>query len=363
MCLYPKRIINKKYVINDKNGGNVPLPPIIGHDDRGAAIYDDRVLMVNVPCGNCIECRKQKARGWQVRLNEEIKLHKYNYFITLTFSPKGLQEVCNRSRLTECNAAAEYALRHALERYRKDYKHSMKHWFITELGHEGTERIHMHGLLLADEEQTFEEIEKVPGKGIMANWKYWKYGHIFVGDYVNARSVNYVVKYMHKIDNDHKGFVGQILCSPGIGKSYTEKPWYQELHQYRPGSTIDYYKLNNGAKIKLPTYYKNKFLNEDQRELNWREFMDTDKQSIMGTNYDAEFAGNKVLNNVIDKAQETNRNLGYGDDSKEFRKKEYNITKRMLQEQNRKKAMDKMALALRANNYNIAKKMQKNLDI
>lgn len=35
MCLYPKRIVNKKYVINDKNGGNVPIPPIIGYDDRG----------------------------------------------------------------------------------------------------------------------------------------------------------------------------------------------------------------------------------------------------------------------------------------------------------------------------------------
>lgn len=362
MCLYPKRIINKKYVINDKNGGNVPLPPVIGTDDLGNAIYDERVLRVQVGCGQCIECRKQKARNWQVRLNDEIKQHKYNYFVTLTFSPKGLQEVCNKGRLQECNAAAEYALRHSLERYRKAYKHSLKHWFITELGHVGTERIHMHGIILADEELQFNKTEDVPGKGIMAEWKYWKYGHVFVGTYVNTRSVNYVVKYMHKIDQDHKGFIGQVLCSPGIGRSYTDKIWNHELHKYRPGKTIDYYRLPNGSKIKLPTYYKYKFVNEDERELIWREFMDKDKVSILGQNYEAKTAGNTVISNIVEKAQESNIELGYGNDSKEYRKRNYNVTKRMLQEQERKRQMDKMAITIRLNNYNIAKKMQKNLE-
>ena len=61
MCLYPKLIKNKKYVANKKNGGNVPIPK------------DDRVLFVPVGCGNCIECKRQKKREWQVRLQEELK--------------------------------------------------------------------------------------------------------------------------------------------------------------------------------------------------------------------------------------------------------------------------------------------------
>ena len=64
MCLYPKIIKNRKYVKNKKNGGNVPTPT------------DPRVLMVPVGCGNCMECRKQKARQWQVRLSEEIRENK-----------------------------------------------------------------------------------------------------------------------------------------------------------------------------------------------------------------------------------------------------------------------------------------------
>lgn len=345
MCLYPKQIINKKYLPNKKNNGIVPKPPVVGYDNNGYPLYDERVLKVNVPCGQCIECRKQKARQWQVRLQEEIKCHEYNYFMTLTFSPDGLKEILDKSRLTECNAAAEYAVRHMLERYRKEYGHSLKHWLITELGHEGTERIHMHGLLLADHPEEFEEIQRV-GDGMMARWKWWKYGNVFVGDYVNSRSVNYVVKYMNKIDDDHPGFNGQVLASPGIGRAYTDKKNNHELHTYRPGSTVDYYRLNNGAKIKLPKYYKNKFMNEDDREAIWREFMDKGEESIMGNNYNTQTTNNRTLGRIIKRAQETNKFLGYGDDSKAYRKKDYNITKKMLVKIERQKQIEKMRSAL-----------------
>ena len=60
MCLYPKLIANPKYKANKKNGGNVP------------PIFDKRVLTIPIGCGKCIECKKKKAREWQVRLSEEI---------------------------------------------------------------------------------------------------------------------------------------------------------------------------------------------------------------------------------------------------------------------------------------------------
>ena len=67
MCLYPKLIKNKKYTITKKNGGQVP------------SVTDNRVLLVPVGCGKCIECRKQRSRNWQVRLKEEIKINKMVY--------------------------------------------------------------------------------------------------------------------------------------------------------------------------------------------------------------------------------------------------------------------------------------------
>lgn len=126
-------MLNKKYQATDKNGGDIPSMPITGYTqgndlvgtNKQIPIYDDRVGEIMIPCGQCIECRQTKAREWQVRIGEEIKDHDYNYFITLTFSPKELQNILFKLHLDECNAVAAYALRHCLERYRKDAKRAL----------------------------------------------------------------------------------------------------------------------------------------------------------------------------------------------------------------------------------------------
>lgn len=60
MCLYPLKLKNKKYTGTKKNQGHIPDPPIIGQNDLGIPIYDERVLQIEVPCGQCIECRKKR---------------------------------------------------------------------------------------------------------------------------------------------------------------------------------------------------------------------------------------------------------------------------------------------------------------
>ena len=74
MCLFPKLIKNKKYCITKKNGGVIP------------AVNDKRALYVAVGCGRCMECLKQKARDWNVRLLEDIRKHTNGVFVTLTFN-------------------------------------------------------------------------------------------------------------------------------------------------------------------------------------------------------------------------------------------------------------------------------------
>lgn len=352
-------MINKKYIANDKNGGNIPL------------MKDERCAYVQIPCGQCEECRAKKAREWQVRLNEEIKIWKYNYFVTLTFSPEELENLCKKTRLKECNAVAGYAVRHMLERWRKKHKKTLKHWLITELGHEGTERIHMHGLFFSNEELTFSEMDD----NKLRRWEFWKYGHIFVGDYVSERTINYIVKYINKIDKDHKGFVGQILASPGLGAAWLKKP-YAKDYIYNGKDTLQGYILDNGGKIGLPKYYKNKLYNEEERELIWKDFMDQHKTTIAGTTHDDNIDG-KAYGNIIRKAQEVNKFHGFGDDSKEWRKKDYNITKLMLQRQERERQIQIMKEALQRKQYTkaeeiaksneknntFAKKLLKNLEI
>ena len=49
--------------------------------------------------------------------------------------------------ITDNNEIATKAIRLCLERIRKQTGKSIKHWFITELGHEKTERLHLHGIV------------------------------------------------------------------------------------------------------------------------------------------------------------------------------------------------------------------------
>lgn len=312
MCLFPRLMKNPKYQPNKKNGGNVPL------------YKDMRVRFVPVACGNCIECRKAKAREWQVRLNEELKTTKYAYFITLDFAPKPLQELCEKYNLKESNAVAGKAVRLFLERVRKDYKKSIKHWLITELGQTNTERIHLHGIFFLD----------FP---INNDWlkKYWKYGErADTGKYCNSRTINYIIKYVTKIDTTHKNFKPQIFCSKGLGSKYITE-FAKRKHEYNGQDTKDYYTLPNGAKVSLPIYYRNKLFTEEEREKLWIDKLNTNKRYILGVEIANVSENQEYMLEVLTKAQETNRATGYGDHTAEWKKEDYNVTLNMLKRGNK----------------------------
>lgn len=193
MCLYTTYILNPKYKPNKKNGGKPPV------------LKDERVKWIPVGCGNCIECRKKKQREWKVRIQEECRHDKTGQFVTMTFSEEALEKAQIQANSIEANEVATKAIRMFLERWRKKYKKSVKHWLIVELGHVNTERIHIHGILWT--EKTREEIEER-----------WQNGNVIVGYSMGDRCINYVVKYVTKQDKDHPGFIGKIHVSPGLGK-------------------------------------------------------------------------------------------------------------------------------------------------
>lgn len=293
MCLYPRLITNPKYMPSKKNGGNIP------------ELKDKRVAMVAIGCGHCIECRKQKANEWRVRLNEELKRNNNAWFITLTFSEEGINKNIelyaekNYGEIGKENDIATIAVRYFLERWRKTYKHSCKHWLITERGHNGTERIHLHGIIWADKEK-IEKLDKV-----------WKNGYVYVGQYVNERTINYIVKYVTKTDNDHKDFEGKILCSAGLGSGYFEREKY--LNTYKGELTKDYYKLPNGRITSLPIYYRNKLYTEEEREKLWLYKLDKKERFVRGIKIDISTKeGINIYLKTLKEAQKDNKKNGYG---------------------------------------------------
>lgn len=298
MCLYPRLLKNPKYQKNKKNGGVIP------------AIRDTRVLFVPIGCGNCIECRKQKQREWQVRLLEDIKTHTNGKFITLTFSNESIKELTkevNKVKLkrirktitlkngkkrnyyrydehtqtTELkgydldNAIATLAMRRFLERWRKEYKVSLRHWTVTELGHNGTENIHLHGIIWTND---ISKLEKI-----------WQYGYVWKGymkngkleNYVNGRTVNYIIKYVSKMDLDHKHYKSKTLCSAGIGGDYT-KNYNSKLNKFNYSETKETYKTSTGHEIAMPTYWRNKIYDDEEKEILWLIRLDKCERWICG---------------------------------------------------------------------------------
>lgn len=240
MCLYPKLIKNKKYCKTKKNKGIVPPCP------------DERLRYITAACGKCYECRKQKARQWQVRMAEEIRHDKAGIFVTLTISEESWANLEEKYKLSTESDYIKKMVKLFLERIRKKTGKSVKHWLITERGGTNTERYHLHGIIWGDQAE-------------MLTREMWQYGFVFIGTFVTEQTINYITKYLTKKDTKHPDFIGDILCSAGIGKDYLNRS-DSELNRYREKKTNETYRLRDGRKLNLPVYYRNKIYTEEERE-------------------------------------------------------------------------------------------------
>lgn len=325
MCLYPTLRPNKKYTMNKKNGGNVPV------------MRDNRVAFVPTGCGRCMECRKQKGREWQVRLLEDVRHNKGGKFVTLTFSDESIYELTQKLReggfkgngYELDNAIATYAVRHFFERWRRKFKKSARHWLITELGHKGTENVHLHGVIWTD--QPMEVIRER-----------WKYGYIWpkkddkTPNYVNERTANYMTKYVQKMDFDHRLYKPKIYNSEGIGAGYLERE-DSKKHQYKGKDTIQTYKTRTGHEIAMPIYLRNKLWTEEEREQLWLHTLDKNERWVGGERIrNANTTeGEQEYFATLEHYREINTRLGYGDDRKDYDRKRYESDLRKLRQAER----------------------------
>ena len=174
------------------------------------------------------------------------------------------------------NEIATIAVKRFRERWRKEFKKSIKHWLITELGHGKCEHMHLHGILFPNIKSN--NIEKTITD-------IWQYGYIYVGNYVNNESINYITKYVTKIDKDHKYYTPIILTSPGIGSNYIGSQ-NSKLNVYKGKETDQSYKTRQGTKLNLPIYYRNKIYSEEEREEIWLNLLDQNIRYVCGTKID-----------------------------------------------------------------------------
>lgn len=318
MCLYPRELPNPKYKETKKNKGIIPK------------CKDERLKTITVNCGNCQPCRKSLSGKWNIRLQEQIREGIWGEFVTLTFSEKSLvklgREIPKHIKGYEReNTITKIAIRRFADRMRKSNNNKMvKRWFVTELGHNGTERVHMHGIIwnekyrnnkpgkrnLQEKELVRLEIEKI-----------WKYGWVGIGDYVNGTTIGYIVKYITKIDRDHPNYKSRVWASNGMGANYLKRTDAQN-NRYQPnGKTNEYYKDRTGIKRGMPQYLKNKLYTEEERELLRLEKLDEQENTrwIGGIQVDVSTEkGRAGFRNLRKEERQKNRRLGFGDKKKNW---------------------------------------------
>lgn len=291
-------------------------------------ISDNRVLVVPIGCGKCMECMKKKARDWQVRLLEDVRTNKNGKFVTLTFSNESYRKIARKINSNEItlkgyeldNAIAKYGVRKMLERWRKTHKKSVRHYLVTELGGNGTENVHMHGILWTNE--SMQEIRQK-----------WKYGYVYPNtkeeeeeNYVNEKTINYIMKYISKVDGVHKEYKPIILTSAGIGKNYVHRE-DAKGNKYKIGETKETYTTRTGHKIAMPIYWRNKIYTDEEREKLWIEKLDKQERWVCGERIDIS-EGEENYIGARNWYRAKNERLGYGGEETEESKKDYENKRR-----------------------------------
>lgn len=226
-----------------------------------------------VPCGQCIGCRLEKASQWASRCIHEAQLYENNCFITLTYSPE---------HLPEDGSVNKDALKNFIRRLRNQTEKQIRYYACGEYGDSGG-RPHYHALLF---NYDFADKVLLPGshlrrlqnrfsKGQIFDLyrspeleKLWTYGFSTIGE-VSYDSAGYVARYvMKKITGDlaadhYKGRTPEFAIMsrmPGIGKKWLEK-YYNDVYPK------DYYHIN-GARKRPPRYYDDQLKKIDRHLYN-----------------------------------------------------------------------------------------------
>ncbi len=235
---------------------------------------------VEIPCGQCIECRLQRSRRWADRCMLELGYHESSYFLTLTYD----NEHIPKNPLIDYDTGEIYAenatlvkkdLQDFMKRLRrayeyKGYDNKLRFFACGEYGSQ-TLRPHFHiivfGLKLDDlvlYKRNFNG-DNLYNSAFIS--KLWKKGFSVVGD-VTWQSCAYVARYIMKkhlgkdsdfydVYNIEPEFT-LMSRKPGIARQYYDE--HKDELFYQDFVSIP---TKDGAKQIFPPPYFEKLFEED----------------------------------------------------------------------------------------------------
>lgn len=141
---------------------------------------------VEVPCGRCHACRKERSKAWALRLMLESLYYRDSIFLTLTYDDLHIPLVHNGDKCPY--SLKKDDLQRFWKRLRKDLDYQgrkIKYYAVGEYGDE-TFRPHYHAIVFG--------LSKYDEELIKDNWSN---GLVDVGN-VDMASCNYVAGYIQK---------------------------------------------------------------------------------------------------------------------------------------------------------------------
>lgn len=267
-CVRPIKVTNPTF--RDKK--KLALVRAVGPSHSRWRDYVEN-FYIEVPCGTCYLCRKRRANSWRVRLLEELNdtsnfvyngsTRKRCLFTTFTFR----DDVLPSDRRDDI---AVY-LRKWRDLWRKKFGKSPRYFCTTDKGSQYG-RLHLHLLIFEPYNYNLNryiDIEELKLLDCM-----WRFGFVDRDtDWIrSSRGVTYVtgyvsganlekdaIKHGKPICKEALQYVPYIFVSNGLGKGYVERA----RHLFKTGE--DMYYFYNGFKYALPTYYRNKFYDDETR--------------------------------------------------------------------------------------------------
>ncbi|AXH73240.1 MAG: replication initiator protein [Microviridae sp.] len=212
--------------------------------------------LIPVPCGKCPDCIGKRLSGWSFRLQQEAKFSYSSYFITLTYDTEFIP-ICATGQFTLDKTDLQKYFKRLRKAHEKRYHSSLAPIKYFAVGEYGTKngRPHYHALIF---NAHIDDIENSWRKKVTTSNKLDKYTaeqlHPLQSDILSNTCVNLYPTPQPNFQ----------LISQGIGISYLiqkNEKWHHDALTDRM-----YIPIEEGKKIAMPRYYKEKIYEKSQRK-------------------------------------------------------------------------------------------------
>lgn len=216
---------------------------------------------IELPCGQCIGCRLDRAKMWATRCVHEASLYDENSFITLTY---------NDEHLPKDGSLCLKHFQDFMKRIRKENAPKKIRFFHCGEYGESFARPHYHALLFNHDfkdKKLFTRRNNIPIYTSESLSRLWPFGFNTIGE-VNLESAGYVARYtLKKVtgikQEEHYGSMvpeyATMSRRPGIGKE-----WFDRFSgDVYPADRV----VINGTYTRPPRYYDDLYSRKNPSDL------------------------------------------------------------------------------------------------